>query len=111
MPNEIEKYCSEKAKPIAATSWVSPSQAIQNRFAASTRNKNVIPSGNEDAYFCTFDLKYIEAKSENHINFSMETIYSENPVGVHQIYRYIDDIMNDDEKNNFLRKINEKLLY
>ena len=41
----------------------------------------------------------------------METIYSENPVGVHQIYRYIDDIMNDDEKNNFLRKINEKLLY
>lgn len=75
------------------------------------RNKHVIPSGNEDAYFCTFDLKYIEAKSENHINFSMETIYSENPVGVHQIYRYIDDIMNDDEKNNFLRKINEKLLY
>ena len=68
-------------------------------------NVNNIPKTNEDGFFCQFDLKYIEPKSKLHTDFAMETLYSDNPIGVHQIYRYIDTIMNSEQKEHFINKL------
>lgn len=44
---------------------------------------------NEDGYFCNINMKFPEDKNI-HESFAVETIFSSNPIGCHQLYRYLD---------------------
>ena len=47
---------------------------------------------NEDGFFCSNDtLNFAPENSNIHKQFSIEEIFYENPVGCHQLYRYITD--------------------
>tara|TARA_Y100000992_G_scaffold168904_1_gene113465 strand:- start:142 stop:909 length:768 start_codon:yes stop_codon:yes gene_type:complete len=67
-----------------------------------------ISKDNEDVFFCRCNLNFIEEKSVLHRNFSIETIYGNNPVGIHQLYRYIDNIMTDVEEKKFWDEIKKR---
>lgn len=43
---------------------------------------------NEDGYFCNINMKYPQDKN-SHESFAVETIFAINPIGCHQVYRYL----------------------
>ena len=65
----------------------------------------------EDKFFCNQkNFQYPKSNKEErlqHINFSVEKIYTENPVGLHKFYYWINDM---DKFNEMIENIERKLI-
>tara|TARA_Y100000768_G_scaffold330457_1_gene269150 strand:- start:2482 stop:3546 length:1065 start_codon:yes stop_codon:yes gene_type:complete len=78
------------------------------------RNKNIedfkCPHKYEDGFFCHQKLVFPNHKNKDelslHREFSVETIYIENPVGLHKVYHWI----GDDNFEKIISNIEKKLL-
>lgn len=67
---------------------------VQSMIKACESNRNILPddicTSNEDLFFCnTKSLIFPNCNSEEHKAFSVESIYHHEPIGCHQVYRYI----------------------
>lgn len=73
-----------------------------------------IDGSNEDAFFCSFNLKY--PSGDDHKKFSVEEIFHPFPIGGHQLYRYLSDeefihMINHIESQFKLQEMNNVLVF
>tara|TARA_B110000305_G_scaffold161137_1_gene178308 strand:+ start:15735 stop:17657 length:1923 start_codon:yes stop_codon:yes gene_type:complete len=92
--NQWVKYCAGNGgfSLRRVSAMIKACHRYNNKTITEILNTSSEFSVAEDGYFCSQEnLIFPPINSDIHKSFSVEQVFNENPVGCHQVYRYISD--------------------